>query len=162
MKGALEVPGFHSADKVGIYQRQPAKFNWDYVTPNINKGSAPEMFCFLGCDVAGEWPKTLIYMFSGGVLWELLQPSCSCLVTLSELIHSRPNLWGPQVLSSRNPWTAHITQEQTQQVQGHGSAPAPPSHSSSLSTLRAKNIKCLFYQEETEPSSEPFLNPVFF
>lgn len=44
MKGALEVPGFYSADKVGIYRhRQPAKFDWDYITPKINKGSAPEI-----------------------------------------------------------------------------------------------------------------------
>ncbi len=91
MKGALEVPGFHSADKVGIYRtQQPAKFDWDYVTPKINEGSAPEMFCFLSSEVTTEWPKTDI--FPGGLLGELLQPSCSCRVTLSELIHSGPDL----------------------------------------------------------------------
>ena len=132
MKGAFEVPGFHSADKVGIYrQQQPTKFNWDYVTPKINK--PPRCFVF------GLWCNKRIpnwHFFPG--------ESCSCLVTLSKLIHSRHNLWRPRVLSSRNPRTAHITQEQTQQVQGQRSAPAPPSHSSSLSTLGAKNIKvCL-------------------
>lgn len=44
MKGALEVPGFYSADKVGIYwQQQPAKFDLDYITAKINKDSAPEI-----------------------------------------------------------------------------------------------------------------------
>lgn len=105
-------------------------------------------FCFLGCDVTSEWPKTLTEVFSGRLGWEFLQHSCLCLVTLSELIHSRPDLWRPQVLSSRNPQTAHITQEQTQQVQGQRSAPSTPSHSSSLSNFRAKYIKCLFYREE--------------
>lgn len=48
MKGALEVPGFHSADKVAIYrQQQTAKFDCDYVSPKNNKGSTPELFCFL-------------------------------------------------------------------------------------------------------------------
>lgn len=109
----------------------------------------PRCFVFLACDLTSKLPKTLTRHF---VWWEsLLRPSCSCLVTLSELIHSRPNLWRPQVLRSRNPRTAHITQEQMQQVQGQRSARAPPSHSSSLLTLRAKNKNGLFYQEETEP-----------
>lgn len=163
MKGALEVPGFHSADKVGIYrQQQQAKFDWDCITTKINKGCAPKMFCFSSHDVTNEQPKTLTDIFSCGLTWELLQPSCSCLLTLSEFIHSRPDLWRPQVLSSHNPWTAHSTQKQMQQIQGQCSAPATLSHSSSLSTLRAKNIVSLFYKEETEPPAEPCLNPVFF
>lgn len=86
MKGALEVPGFHSADKVGIYrQQQPTKFNWDYVTPKINKGNAPKMFCFLGCDVTNESLTDIFFLVDSC-------ESCSCLVTLSKLIHSRHNL----------------------------------------------------------------------
>lgn len=87
MKGVLEVPGFHSADKVGIYwKQQPVKFNWDYITPKINKGCGPEMFCFSGCDVTGWWPQTPPKTFSLMISWE----SYSCLVTLSKLIRSRP------------------------------------------------------------------------
>lgn len=59
MKGPLEVPGFHSADKVGIYrQQQPAKFDCHYITPKINKRTTPEMFCFLGSDVTDEGLQT--------------------------------------------------------------------------------------------------------
>lgn len=47
MKEALEVPGIHSADKVGIYwQQEQPKFDWGYVIPKIKNDRTPRE-CFV-------------------------------------------------------------------------------------------------------------------
>lgn len=91
---------------------------------------ASKMFYFLEWYLTSEWPKTLrIDHF----FWWTLVTSAAAQLLLSGNQSWYALLWRPEVLSSRNPWTAHITQEQTQQVQGQRLAPDLLSHSSSQS-----------------------------
>lgn len=58
------MPSVLLADKVSVYrQKQQAKFNWNYVTPQMITEGAPEMFYFWVHDVISEWPETVRCLF---------------------------------------------------------------------------------------------------